>query len=251
MSRKKKLKESLIDMGRLMFTNAQPSFKTGIALTQEEARALNFGAFLSSKNDMPFDTIELYGKEQKHKDILEDFWGVTDAESAKNTLEWLVNEGHRTTSQNYGFNDIFQVYRGISNLSQDEINSIKQNYTKEFAGLERLEEILKKDFHFSENQLNSITTVSAWDFDRLVTVARWCNTSAYISRKEAWNYIYRAAVLGVEEYSDWEFYLAATVMGRVIWSQSDEIDSYDLETMEELLSKSGSLYKKYPFNLEY
>lgn len=251
MSRKKKFKESLIDMGRLMFTNAQPSFKTGIALTQEEARALVFGAFLSSKNDMPFDTIELYGKEQRHRDVLADYWGVTDEASAKSTLEWLVNEGHRTTGQNYGFNDVFQVYRGISTLSQEEINSIKQNYATEFITLEKLEEILKKDFYFSDNQLNSIKTVSAWDFDRLVTVARWCNASAYISRKEAWNYIYRAAQLGAEEYSGWEFYLAATVMGRVIWSQSDEIDSYDIETMQNLMSKSGSLYKKHPFNIEY
>lgn len=240
----KKLKEGISDAGKLIFTNAKPSFVTGVALSPDEQRAIAYGAVLSSKNDMHFDTIELYGDKKRYSELLENSWGITDSVSAKNTLDWLVEEGHRTTTrENIGYNDIFKIYRGNSTLSEETKEFISREYKDQFEAIKKLEKIFDEDYFFPPELMNNITTVSAWDYDRLVTVARWCNAAEYITRKEAWSYIFKAVEFGTPEYENWEAYIAATIMGRIIWNESSEIDKIDLDTIEELLSKDSILWK--------
>lgn len=230
-------------------------------LTDEQQRALVFGSVLAVRNDMDF--ISVYGCDETIKaslgdsyktedrseyletfkegymDVLESGWDITDTDSALETLDWLKDEGHRISldEEVYGFDEIFElIKKGETEGLEDEAGACEDVFTA-----------LKENYDYTEEELNAVNTVSAWDFDRLVVVARWCYTADYITEEEMWKYINAAAEQGAKDYDSWRTYFAGAALGRAIWSGGDGFDSRMEAIADQLLQDNASIYNTISF----
>lgn len=104
--------------------------------------------------------------------------------------------------------------------------------------------MLKEKFNISDDILKKVD-MGAWDYDRLVTVSRWCYIAGYITEEEAWNYCITAKKLAQASFNSWEEYYASCVFGRSIAYEGDPDEL--LEAGEELLKKENSIWKEIPF----
>lgn len=85
--------------------------------------------------------------------------------------------------------------------------------------------------------------VVAWDFVRLINVARWGYAAKYISAEEAWSYILDAATQLHATYSSWEELAQDYVLGHDVWA--GEPDEQFSHVTAELLDLSNP---KSPWN---
>lgn len=229
--------------------------QTDGVLSTSQQRALAFGAVLTSRNNMDFQTLE--GMDQSlqkdmgeaykqldreqlkmafgeaFKGILANEWSITDRDSAIENLEWLRDGGHHQDS----FDEILLAVQ-----SEDS-----SEYSEIAAACEQVYTGLADDYQLDQTVLDQIKTVSAWDYDRLVTVSRWCYLAGYITESEAWEYIETAAQLGSEDYDSWEAYFAAVMLGRAIWVEHQGFDPGDRAVADRLLQDENSIYKSVSF----
>jgi hypothetical protein len=108
-------------------------------------------------------------------------------------------------------------------------------------------ETLKRDYGFTDETLNGIVSLAAFDYDRLVTLGRWCVKAGYITEDDYFDYAGAAALSAEHYYSGWEQYSAAVMLGRAIsagWSASET------QIADILLKSEESPYKKYSFFME-
>jgi hypothetical protein len=200
-------------------------------LTKEKQQELAYGAILSTRNNMSFDTLKIGHKGIER--VLNDYWEVSDKQSAIETLDWLLNEGHRIDAD-----VVFQEIKNGTAQNYEELKSIVDLCNKAKSTME-------SKLGFTEEMFNNVNTVAAWDFDRLVTVARWCYSAEYISEEEAWSYIEKAASMAKESFNSWEEYYISFAYGRAIAYEGD-IDDI-INAGETLFKESGSVWKEHSF----
>lgn len=198
---------------------------------KEKQILLVYGAVLSSRNNMSFD--ELKTINEGVKDVLKEGWDVTDKKTAIETLDWLVNEGHRK--------DADEVYKIIQSGKAGNYPELK----KTLKLYDKATSTMKAQLGFKDENFNNVKTVAAWDTDRLVTVARWCYSAGYITEDEAWNYINKAVDTAKTSFNSWEEYYISCVYGRAIAYEGD-IDEL-IGTGKALFKDSDSVWKECNF----
>lgn len=214
----------------------------GNALTDEQVVKLTFGAVLSTRNSMNYRT--LFGLSSVYldamKESIEGSWSITDRDSALETLNWLRDEGHHLSDSDeyYGYDEIYRIIAGKQAASEDEI----QQFAVELAGYKDICLGFISDYGYTEEELNAVNTVSAWDYDRLVTLARWCAGLGYITEDEAWEYIDAAVAMARVDYDNWRAYFAGVLFGRAIWSEDGAFVTEDREIARKLLMDKNSVY---------
>lgn len=87
------------------------------------------------------------------------------------------------------------------------------------------------------------TALFAWDFSRLVHLARLCHFAGYIDEATAWTYIAAAGRNLAARFDGWPAYGRAVLAGREIWAgrPSPEVTA----AIEGLLANPGSAWQKY------
>lgn len=218
---------------------------TGISkkekISPEKKSLLAYGAILSSRNDMNFEDIGFvkngldYTKMHRAPiaHLLKEWWSVTDRQSALDNLNWLVNEGHRKDWDAYVYNlqqDKPEKYEGF------EVD--KKNY-------DQCVQMLKINFNISEDIIRNVD-MGAWDYDRLVTVARWSYIAGYISEEEAWKYCETAKNLAQASYNSWQEYFVSHALGRAVAYEGDSNEL--IEAGSKLLGAgNNSIWQEIPF----
>jgi hypothetical protein len=66
---------------------------------------------------------------------------------------------------------------------------------------------------------------AAWDYGRLIFIARLCFDAKYLSQAEAWTYIEQAHQLAFIEFNSWEAYAKSYVIGRALWGGKNSFNS--------------------------
>ena len=210
-------------------------------LPEEQKHALAFGAVLATRNSMNYDTI--VGMDQPNKEdfiqVLKDDWSIVDRESAIKKLEWLKMEGRHISSD--------PSYFGYDEIYTSIIQGTAEDFTEEAEAFEDVYSVLQNEYGYTPEELNSITTVSAWDYDCLVVVARWSYLCEYITEGEAWSYIYAASEKGAKDYSSWRTYFAGVLFGRAIWAEEEGFDVDNKAIADHLLLNSNSIYQSVNF----
>lgn len=209
-------------------------------ISPEKKSLLAYGAILSSRNAMDFSGLGFYEKgvevSKLYKadtiSLLKESWEVSDRKTAIETLDWLVIDGHRKTWDSYLYN------------LQEGGTEKYDGYEKDKARYDKCVKMLKEKFNINDDILKKVD-MGAWDYDRLVTVSRWCYIAGYITEEEAWNYCITAKKLAQASFSSWEEYYASCVFGRSIAYEGDPDEL--LEAGQELLKKDNSIWKEIPF----
>jgi uncharacterized lipoprotein YehR (DUF1307 family) len=200
-------------------------------LSKEQENALVFGAVLTTRNNMPFDDLKAAEYKDASIQVLQSAWDVTDTATAKAALDSLMTEGHRA--------DVDPILAELRTPEAATENS------EEFQAYEDVKKNLIDGYGYTAEQIDGIKTASAWDYDRLVNVARFSYSAGYITEQEMWDYINKAVTQAKNDYNSWEEYFAGVMLGRTIAYGQPFADSKT--QADKLLKNADSVYKTHSF----
>lgn len=186
-------------------------------LDAAQVRALATGGILFYSGDQPIKglfRLTRIGLARSRASLTE-WWGISSPEEALDTLTWLQQEGHRQA-----FNS--------------KLRKEPAYWQQEFAGKKAI--TYSADLH-----------VGAWDYARLVNVARWSYDCQYLSWEQAWPFIAKGNKLAGREYDSWEAFANGFMAGRVMWQPNSPTYDDIAEVVQTLLTAPDSVWRQYPW----
>lgn len=82
---------------------------------------------------------------------------------------------------------------------------------------------LKDKGHRTEATSENSLDLLAWDYGRLIYVARMCVHAGFLEEKDAWNWIIPAAHTLQNSYTSWSNYANHFMRGRLWWASEEDI----------------------------
>ena len=202
-------------------------------LTKEQQHKMVYGAVLLTRNDFPYD--RLPDKKDCDKcsvEVLSRDWDITDKKSTTETLDILLNEGTRA-----------EVDLILPELKSP--NALSGEYAEVAAAYNSIRDALVNDYGYTKEEIDNIKTISTWDYDRLINVARFAYDAGYITEEEMWSYIDKTVVKARNDYDSWKSYFAGVMLGRGITFSNDF--SENKIVADKLLKDKNSPYNKFSF----
>jgi Protein of unknown function (DUF1266) len=200
--------------------------------TGRQAFALAAGAVLAE--------INLYGCDSLAVDpsmvatMLRRDWDIGDRVALLQMLHWLASQGHRKE-----FEDMGARLQRAGRAPADPLHLYRPD---EFLQLPVEEQVaLRERAATALELLPSHRSLIAWDFGRLIMLARWGFTVGFLSESEAWGWIEHGAAAIQPAFRSWldvgENYLA----GVRFWSQDKESLVDDTQAaLDELLDPTNA-----------
>ncbi len=168
--------------------------------------------------------------------LLSEWWEVTDRESADETMDWILNEGHRID-----FADDMEslAEAGIAETSEEErVNAILANFD--------VSEEEAQDYAdwFAFYEQNGPDAVAGWDYSRAMSLLGYYYIAGYYTEEEALDRSLEAAKVIQGTFDSWDSFMESYFTGYEYWAgeNSDE----RREIYEEIKAQADS-----PFSLEW
>ncbi len=205
----------------------------GVRTNAAEVRDLAIGAPLSSTWSFPINTIRTRATPDEMREILLDAWGVSTPEAARDTLRWLLDEGHReafdavlhTAGEEPSQTPPRTLYAQVGPGAAAGLAEPWGHYLATHGALR------SRGFLQSEADLERGT--AAWDWSRTVTVARFALSAELLDEAEAWTYVREAGRRSRETFGSWEEFLRSYVIGRAVWNGMAQLDDPGITQMIE------------------
>lgn len=193
-------------------------------------------AVLTELNGGDYKLIGGQKADQENKEAqiqsLEEWWGVTDRQSADESLEWVISEGHRIL---YADEMESLEMEGTSNFTYDELAEIFAEY---FESEEEGENLARLYTYYINNKENGI---SAWDYSRALSLLGWYYLSGYYTKEEAMDKSLEVAQIIQEEFSSWDEFMESYFMGYEYWNNSSSDERRAI--YDNIKSREDSPYK--------
>lgn len=204
-------------------------------LTAEQRHFLAFGAPICVYNGDYMDSIESTTDADTLKDILKEWWEVTDKKTAWETIDWLLNEGQHADADP-ALAEILK--RGMDGISEEEKADAESKMEDVYTIAEFMLEV-------NDASIDALPeTVLGWDLVRAVNVARWAFLCGYLTEQEMWQAIQVTADMAKKTFHSWEEYGLSFVIGRGVWKgDTDDYETAD-EVISTLLRKDESPWKQ-------
>ena len=228
-------------------------------LNDDQKTALTFGAILAIRNGRNFSSL----KGARGEDLIADRfaigqaiisdWSIYNYQDFIYTVNWLRYEGHR---KSIPFFDLDPKFKHFKKFSLDDIfrefisskknSSLVEDYPDEFLeyfkSLDLVYKTLVDSYHYNPEILNGLTTIAAWDLERLINLSIWGHVLKYQGELETWEFIESAINSQMDLYKSWEEYFAAFHFGRAMWN-------FELEFSQDYIARilildKNSIYKK-------
>jgi hypothetical protein len=186
-------------------------------LNATEVRGLATGGILAFYNDDPIRVLPPLTPEglAGGKESLAQWWGITNTEQAIERLERLQHTGHR-----------------------QELRPQLKSQPKRWNAVFEANPFLEKRF---------VTSIAAWDYARMVNVARWSYDYGYLSWEQAWHYINAATRLALLEFDSWDSFATSFVAGRLMWNPDLESHAEIAKLTTFLVESPASPWRSIPW----
>lgn len=170
------------------------------SLPQARLWALAAGGILTKINSEPFEQLSCTSGPANSRAYLRDGWGVNNPQELTRILEWLWAKGH---SKN-----CLELCQSLDDPTDDWLDHV----VPDAAGL--------RDFLTTNLEELRASRLVGWDLSRLVQVARWGHTAAFIQEDMAWSWIMRAARRLQGSFRSWRALGRDFVLGYEFWWRS-------------------------------
>lgn len=185
------------------------------AVTGRQLRQIGLGLILSEAWGAYTDSLATGTPKAKLRAMLGGDWRITDSESARDTLRSLLDGGHRAV-----LDPALRVYVHNRRENWDAALAAANLPTAEFhtalEGLDAVVHRLSATGMITRADLNN--SIGAWDFGRVVAVARAAYDCGYIGETEAWALIGEAEARARQTYRSWKDFAASYLIGRALWA---------------------------------
>lgn len=167
---------------------------------------------------------------------LEEWWGVTDKESADDNMDWLLSEGHRV--------DFAENMEILKEDGLDEIEEAERAaYLVEYYSLEEDEAAFYASAYDNYNKYGE-TAIDGWDYCRALSLLGWYYIAGYYDEAEALDKSLEVAQTLQEEFGSWDELMDSYLRGYEYWSVADSTQRR--ERYEEIKARGDS-----PYNLDW
>lgn len=166
---------------------------------------------------------------------LKSSWEVTDAATAKETMDWLLSEGHN--------GEVVQYYKDneLDAYSRSELESVLVE--PDFTTEERVMYLCVYD----AVQKFGDKAILAWDLSRAEQLLGWYYVAGYYTYEEAMDQSLEVAKKLQESYSSWDEMMESYFFGYQYWAE-ESMDDSDTEAAkryemyQELKAKEDGPY---------
>lgn len=146
--------------------------------------------------------------------MLPEWWDVTDRASADETLEWILNEGHRT---NFA----------------EEMKTLEENGVSANTSSEDLIAMLSNDYGFDEDEAQSYANayamytefgpdaISGWDYCRAMNLLGYYYIAGHYSEQEALDKSLEVAQTIQPLFESWDELIDSYLRGYEYWAGGD------------------------------
>lgn len=163
---------------------------------------------------------------------LEEWWGVTDRESADDTLFWALNEGHRAdfkefmeSLQNTGMGDMEATER---------MDFLKTNY-------ELSEEEAQQSVKYYEMyEQYGETAIDGWDYCRALNLVSFYYLAGYYTEQEALDKSLEIAQIVQPLFHSWDELVGSYLRGYEYWAEESSAERQGI--YEDLLTRPDNPY---------
>lgn len=173
---------------------------------------------------------------------IERSWGMTDTASARNTLDWLQQAGHRKSAN---FKSNLENY--VAQVTSKELTNPE---TKEFIETVKSIYLSKEIGYIKEAQIYTCHNIAAWDYLRGLNLARIAYNLGYLKEEEAWFYIEAFGMKVKQDFNSWEEVAVSFLLGRYIWSEDpdqQEFANHFTSLFSGGIEESESIWQQQPF----
>lgn len=194
------------------------------SLSQSRLWALAAGGVHTKFNSEPFDRLRFECGPAHSEICLRDWWGVNGVADLARTLQWLWEEGHSRNCMEF-----------CESMPPPGAGKVLRTGTDPVCAF------------IQSNRVELQTSrLVAWDLSRLVNVARWGYTAAYIDEGEAWSWILLAARKLQQSFRSWAALGRDFVLGYEFWWRiADQSRDADVERAYQwLLSDRQSPWRQ-------
>ncbi len=223
---------------------------------EQQQRMLALGAILKVNNGEYINTLESGLDTNDILMLVEDWWGITDRESALEVLDWLKEEGHRTIYEvilhlmdKYPWYEMEQVIgKNLPDLldieDPDEAAETVSKALSFYRSMKEASRLFVKESLFEQPYPESLI---AWDLGRMINVACWCTEAGFLDEEEAWQHIEKASGIITDTYASWRDFGINYIFGRYVWAGDKEGHDPMIDIVEFLSASEESPWKIYPF----
>lgn len=175
--------------------------------------------------------------EAMYQAMLENSWSVTDRESADETLDWILTEGHRV-----GFVDEGKFY-----TEQEVLEGLSK---------EEMVQLLEEELEYSEEDAQYIamvyemyteygdSAIDAWDYCRALSLMSFYYMAGYYTKEEALDKSLEIAQTLQPMYDSWDELVDGYLRGYEYWAEEDSTERREI--YEDLLKADDN-----PFRVDY
>ncbi|MGL4608867.1 MAG: DUF1266 domain-containing protein [Trueperaceae bacterium] len=206
-------------------------------LSPEQYRKIALGAIYSEQQTAFINSLETGLGKGRIRELLAEWWGISNPAEAKTTLTYLQHKGFR-----FYFPTVLRAFDAPEHQQETIIASSfdnREDASKAWSQLQHLKETL------DELKQDGVITQTAhvlkygnvgWDVGRLVFLARLCYDAGYISEGEAWSFIETANTLAQKTFRSWGDYAKSYVIGRAMWG-GKQFDNSGIAMIADYLQK--------------
>ena len=180
-----------------------------------------------------FETVPITDQTQKlQQQALEEWWGVTDRQSADENLEWIMTEGHRTSFQEEAK---YLEECGIGEVEPDKrADFIYENF-----------DVKTEEASLYANAYNMYAVygehaIDAWDYCRALNLMNFYYVAGYYSEEEAKEKSLEIALELQPLYSSWDELVDSYLRGYEYWAEESSDERRAI--YEELQERSDNPY---------
>ncbi len=170
--------------------------------------------------------------QEREKQLLDEWWGVTDRATADETLEWILTEGHR-----FGFIDNMSFLKelGLSEVAEaDRVNFILENFDVDEN------EAKFWVYYYSMYENYGDTAIDGWDYCRALNLLSYYYIAGYYTQEEALDKSLEIAKSFQSEFTSWDELIDSYLRGYEYWS--DESSDERRKTYEEIKKRNDNPY---------
>ncbi len=201
-------------------------------LSDEEKAKLAYGAVLFTRNNLSFDHLSSFVAGNRltvksAKAMLANDWDIHNKMDVENTVESLLSQESK---------DSFDATLPMIQNGQADAESL--------AIYEELCQELTAHYGYTDSEIARVSTLSAWNYDRLVNLVRHAYIAKFITEEEMWRYIDRAIVDAKKYYQNWRQYFFAILLARSLYWGGNFCSNRFVAM--KLLKNPKSIYQQFP-----
>jgi len=230
-------------------------------VSKDKLRMLAFGAI------MPFDdhdatrVLNSIKTNEKITPGLGEYWNIYDGKSAKAKLDLLLTEGSgREANETLADLRKYKDYKEFAKANPEAVaDEAGAEFHKDFYDSAKFlidsaksvstvfddKSAPKTALPIDEQAILGVKSLTAWDYGRIVSVAKLCYTCGYLKEDEAWDYIKQASDKASKEYKSWQEFGLSYIYGRFLAYEPNYHSIY--WSVYRLLAETNSIWNEVNF----